>query len=30
MGENPGSKFSKAQAMGVPVLDEAGLRQLIA
>jgi len=30
MGENPGSKFSKAQELGVPVLDEAGLRQLIA
>jgi DNA ligase (NAD+) len=25
VGENPGSKFEKAQALGVPVLDDAGL-----
>jgi DNA ligase (NAD+) len=28
VGENPGSKFEKAQQLGVPVLDEAGLRSL--
>jgi DNA ligase (NAD+) len=30
MGDNPGSKFNKAQELDVPILDEAGLRQLIA
>ena len=29
LGENPGSKFDKAQALGVPTLDEAGLRELV-
>ena len=28
LGENPGSKLDKAQALGVPVLDEDGLRRL--
>ncbi len=28
-GEAPGSKLEKAQALGIPVLDEAGLRQLL-
>ncbi len=28
-GESPGSKFEKALKLGVPVLDEAGLRQLL-
>ncbi len=28
-GENPGSKYEKALALGVPVLDEAGLRVLL-
>jgi DNA ligase (NAD+) len=27
-GDNPGSKFDKAAQLGIPVLDEAGLRQL--
>lgn len=30
LGENPGSKLSKAQNLGVPILDEDGLRNLIA
>ncbi len=28
LGENPGSKFSKAEALGIPVLDETALRRL--
>jgi DNA ligase (NAD+) len=28
-GENPGSKYDKAVALGVPILDEAGLRVLL-
>ena len=28
LGENPGSKFNRANDLGVPVIDEAGLRQL--
>ncbi len=28
LGEAPGSKLAKAQSLGVPVLDEAGLRRL--
>lgn len=28
-GENPGSKFVKAQALNIPILDEAGLLQLL-
>jgi DNA ligase (NAD+) len=30
VGENPGSKHDKAVSLGVPVLDEAGFRQLLA
>ena len=30
LGEAPGSKLDKAKALGVPVLDEAGLRKLAA
>ena len=29
-GENAGSKLAKAQELGVPVLDEAGFRRLLA
>jgi DNA ligase (NAD+) len=29
-GDNPGSKYDKAQSLGVPVLDEAGLERLLA
>ncbi len=29
VGENPGSKFDKAQTLGVEILDEAGLRKLL-
>ena len=29
VGDNPGSKFDKAVAVGAPVLDEAGLRVLL-
>jgi DNA ligase (NAD+) len=28
LGEKPGSKFEKAQKLGVPIIDESGLRQL--
>ncbi len=28
LGENPGSKYDKALALGVPVIDETGLRRL--
>ena len=30
VGENPGSKYDKAVSLGVPVLDEAGLKVLLA
>jgi DNA ligase (NAD+) len=30
VGENPGSKLAKADSLGVPTLDEAGLAQLLA
>jgi len=29
LGENPGSKLTKAQTLGIPILDEAGLRALV-
>ena len=29
-GDNAGSKYDKAVALGVPTLDEAGLRMLLA
>jgi DNA ligase (NAD+) len=28
VGENPGSKLARAETLGIPVLDEAGLRDL--
>ena len=28
LGENPGSKYDQAQALGIPVIDEVGLRRL--
>ena len=28
-GENPGSKLDKARTLGVPIIDEAGLRKLV-
>ena len=28
LGENPGSKLAKAQSLGVPILDEAGLKEI--
>ena len=28
VGENPGSKLARAEALGIPTLDEAGLREL--
>ena len=28
VGENPGSKLARAEALGIPILDEAGLREL--
>jgi DNA ligase (NAD+) len=28
-GESPGSKLANAERLGVPVLDEAGLRELL-
>ena len=30
VGDNPGSKYDKAQDLGVPILDEAGFRVLLA
>jgi DNA ligase (NAD+) len=30
LGENPGSKYDKAKSLGVPILDEDGLRRLVA
>jgi DNA ligase (NAD+) len=29
VGENPGSKLTKAESLGVPTLDEAGFVQLL-
>jgi DNA ligase (NAD+) len=29
LGENPGSKYTKAQKLGITILDETGLRELI-
>lgn len=29
LGENPGSKYDKAQSLGVKIIDEAGLRNLV-
>jgi DNA ligase (NAD+) len=28
LGENPGSKYDKAKELGVPILDEASLRDM--
>jgi DNA ligase (NAD+) len=28
-GDDPGSKFAKAQELGTEILDEAGLRELV-
>jgi len=28
LGENPGSKLQKAQSLGVPVIEESGLKKL--
>jgi len=30
LGEDPGSKFEKAQSLNIPILDEAGLRRMVA
>ena len=30
LGENPGSKFEKAQSLGVKIINEAGLKKLVA
>ena len=30
VGTDPGSKFAKAQELGVPILDEAGFKALLA
>jgi len=30
LGENPGSKFDKALSLNIPILDEAGLRHIVA
>ena len=29
LGADPGSKYQKAQSLGVPVIDEEGLRKLV-
>jgi DNA ligase (NAD+) len=29
LGENPGSKLARAQSLGIPILDEAGLKLLV-
>ena len=29
VGENPGSKLTKAEQLGVPILDEAAFRQIL-
>jgi DNA ligase (NAD+) len=29
LGENPGSKFDKAKELGVPIIDEEKLRELV-
>ena len=29
-GESPGSKLAKAEALGIPMLDDAGLDRLLA